>query len=158
MSKFQDILPAGQRIVKSPSVVSNLLAILTSHGVTDRGDGFSESPSSTLQGPVSAAALACLSRIAGCADLERRSVLRDALSDDGGSWEMIAPALLGELCSRPLRPKLASDATLLLWVSVDDDDSKKDKLLMRHKVRSLFPKGPNFQLHKLPYTFFSEGD
>jgi hypothetical protein len=131
-AKLQGILPAGQRVIKKYSIVPKLLTLLTRDG--SDADSSCAPSSPAVSGAVARAALSCLARIASCVDVERRCALRDSLSEDDDLWERAAAALLAEIRNRPLRLRAAADSALLLWVSIEDDNSKKEKLVMRHKV------------------------
>jgi len=137
MTKFMDILPTGQRMTKAPHAVIPILLRLLE---TDRdGRGF---PADDQQAPgegghsspVATAALACLARVASCSDGERRNALRDALTSDDLAWEATVPALLSELTARMPRMRSAANAALVLWVAIDDDLSKKERLVTKQKV------------------------
>ena len=136
MAKLMDVLPAGQRMTKSPHAVIPILLRLLVGGRNGSGDALSSESVPWL--PVSVAALACLARIAGCNDSERSNALRDALTGDDQAWDSAAPTLLSALAARPPRMRLAANAALVLWVAVGDDASKREKLIIKQKV-SCFP-------------------
>ncbi len=83
---------------------------------------------------ITSASLRCLGRIAGCADRERRGILKAALDDDDdGQGGGAVGALVAELRARPIKHRAATDAALLLWVASSGDDTvKKERLLLRH--------------------------